>query len=266
MRLRSDRLNDADNVRVHRARDAGGAVRCAALCAGVVFMAMLVAWSCSAQSKQPPPTQETPAKAPVSYRVPLIAEGLHLADFAGMQPRPELKDKLQEIGGFTQAVPNDGQPATQKTEVWLGYTKSAIYFVFICHDDHPGLIRGHLARRENILNDDFISVLLDPFEDRRKGVTFRVNPMGVQADAAWTENNNPDYSYDQVWDSEGRVTPDGWMALVEIPFRSLRFRPNGSNWGVVLMRSLPRNSEWDYWPRVSANVSVVAGASEVRVV
>ena len=65
----------------------------------------------------------------------------------------------------------------------------------------------------------------------------------------------PDFSYDQVWDSEGRVTDKGWMALVAIPFRSLRFRRSGPDWGVVFARNLPRNSEIDYWPRVAANIS-----------
>ena len=127
--------------------------------------------------------------------------------------------------------------------------------VFVCHDHRPGEIRGHLARRENILTDDNVSVLLDPFQDRRKGVLFTVNAAGVQADAAWTEYSNPDYSYDQVWDSEGRVTKDGWIALVAIPFRSLRFRAVGSDWGVVFSRNLPRNSEVDYWPRVSTSIT-----------
>jgi hypothetical protein len=190
--------------------------------------------------------------------VPLIAEGLKLSDFEGMEPRPGLKDKLLHISGFTQTTPRDGQPPTEQTEVWAAYTKSAFYLVFVCHDRHPEQIRGHLARRENVLNDDNVSVLLDPFQDHRKGVLFTVNPAGVQADAAWAENSsNPDYSYDQVWDSEGRVTPDGWMALVAIPFRSLRFRPGGLDWGVVFMRNFPRNSEVDYWPRVSTNISGV---------
>ncbi|HEY0757933.1 MAG TPA: carbohydrate binding family 9 domain-containing protein [Acidisarcina sp.] len=174
-----------------------------------------------------------------------------------MTPRPELRDKLSRIGGFIQNTPADGQPATQQTEVWLARSRAALYIVFICHDAQPARIRGHLARRENILNDDNVSVLLDPFQDRRRGVLFTVNPAGVQADAAWTENDNPDYSYDQVWDSEGAVTPGGWMALFALPFRSLRFRPGSFDWGIVLMRSLPRNSEVDYWPRVSASVSGV---------
>jgi hypothetical protein len=197
------------------------------------------------------------AQPPIEYKAPLITEKLRLSDFAGMAPKPELKDKLLKISGFIQNTPHDGQPATEETEVWLGYTKSSIYFVFICHDRHPELIRGHLARRENILKDDYVAVFLDPFQDRRKGVVFGVNPAGVQADAAWDEINGTDFSYDQVWDSEGQVTREGWMALIAIPFRSLRFRPNGSDWGVVFQRNFPRNSEQDNWPHISTNITGV---------
>ena len=189
-------------------------------------------------------------------RVPLLSEPLRLSDFEGMQPKPELREKLLKISGFTQITPQDGHPGTEETEVWMGYTRSAIYFAFICYDHHPDLIRSHLARREDILSDDYVAVLLDPFEDRRKGVLFEVNPAGVQADAAWTDNasNTTDYSYDQVWDSEGKTTPQGWLALIAIPFRSLRFR-SGSDWGVVFSRNFPRNSETDLWPRVAAGIS-----------
>jgi hypothetical protein len=191
----------------------------------------------------------------IGVRAPLIDRGLHLADFPNLQPRPDLRARLAMVSDFIQNSPVDGQPATEKTEVWMAYTKSAIYFVFICYDRHPELIRGHLARRENILNDDGVAVLLDPFRDRRLGTLFRVNPAGVQADASWSEPNNTDYSYDTVWDSEGQVTKDGWMALIAIPFRSLRFRSNESDWGVVFGRFFPRNSETDLWPRVAANVT-----------
>jgi len=222
-------------------------------------LAMVASQVSSAVSHKPIALQsETPkAQASDNYRVPLLAEGLRLSDFAGMEPRPELKSKLLRIAGFSQSTPRDGQPPTEETEVWLGHTKSVLYFVFICHDHHADGIRGHLARRENVLKDDYVSVLLDPFQDRRTGVLFTVNPAGVQADAAWSETNGTDYSYDQVWDSEGRVTRDGWMALVAIPFRSLRFRSGGSDWGVVFRRNYPRNSEMDYWPRVAADISGV---------
>jgi hypothetical protein len=159
------------------------------------------------------------------------------------------------VSGFIQSTPSDGQHPSEATEVWLAHTNTKLYVVFLCFDRHPSLIRTHLARRENITNDDTVTVLLDPFQDRRRGVLFQVNAFGVQADASWVEPNASDYSFDQVWDSEGRVTSNGWMALLAIPFRSLRFPAHTAQWGVVFERNFPRNSETDYWPRVAASVS-----------
>jgi hypothetical protein len=201
------------------------------------------------------PSQPPRAQAPSDMKVPLLSKPLLLSDFVGMEPRSELKPQLSEITGFIQNQPSDGQPATEATEVWLGRTSTTLYFVFVCHDHRAAAIRSHLARRENVLNDDNVSVLLDPFQDRRKGILFTVNPAGVQADAAYSDSNGSDYSYDQVWNSEGRTTPEGWLALIAIPFQSIRSHRASSDWGVVFMRTLPRNSEQDWWPRISASVS-----------
>ncbi len=203
------------------------------------------------------PTVPPPMQAVGEAKVPLLDGPLRLADFVGMVPKAELRGRLTEISGFTQKAPRDGERATEDTEVWMGHTKEALYVVFVCHDHRVSAVRGHLSRRENILTDDTVSVLLDPFQDRRRGVLFTVNSAGVQADAAWTEPSDTDYSYDQVWDSDGRVTADGWLALIAIPFRSLRFRGLGSDWGAVFSRNFPRNSETDYWPRVTTTVTGV---------
>ncbi len=224
-----------------------------------VVVLLAIGTSAAAQDSKPTVVPETRPKVerPSDYKVPLLTQGLHLDDFAGMEPRAGLREELTEITGFTEKEPNNGKPPSEKTDVWLGHTLTALYVVFVCHDDRPALIRGHLARRENILHDDYVSVLLDPFQDRRKGVLFAMNPAGVQADASWTEGDRPDYSYDQVWESEARTTRDGWLALFAIPFQSLRFRPGTQGWGVVFERNLPRNSETDSWPAISSNISGV---------
>ena len=125
---------------------------------------------CGAQEGKPTvvPTEPPKAQRPSDARVPMLDQPLRLTDFNGMQPRAELRSKLAEITDFIQNTPRDGEPATEKTEVWLGHTKVALYIVFICHDHCPAEIRGHLARRENILTDDNVTVLLDPFQDRRR--------------------------------------------------------------------------------------------------
>ena len=218
-------------------------------------MLAILSLTMQAQENHPTAVSEAPVKPQTAtdYRVGLLSQPLRLADFEGMEPRPAIADRLTKITDFTQSAPNDGRPATQRTEAYLGRTATALYVVFLCFDKEPRLIRGHLARRENILKDDTVSVLLDPFQDHRRGTLFAVNPAGVQADAAWTEGSGSDYSYDQVWDSAGQINRQGWMALLAIPFRSLRFR--GQDWGVVLSRSLPRNSETDSWPHIATNVT-----------
>ncbi len=208
-----------------------------------------------AQSKQSASTAKPASVPPTIAIVPVIDRPLKLDDFTGMAPRAELRGKLAHVTGFIQQQPADGKPATEETEVWMAYSRSTLYFVFLCHDSHPDQVRTHLARRENVQTDDNVAVLLDTFKDHRTGVLFQVNAAGVQADGSWSEPNGADYSYDTVWDSDGRVTKEGWMALIAIPFRSLRFHAEQRDWGVVLYRSLPRNSESDYWPRVAANVS-----------
>ncbi len=185
----------------------------------------------------------------------MLHHDLSLGDFAGMKPSAALADTLAHVSAMVQNQPQDGKPESERTEVWLGRTNTTLFAVFVCYDHAPATTRGHLARRENIGNDDSVGLLLDPFQDRRRGILFQLNPAGVQADANWTENNDPDYSYDQVWDSAARRTPQGWIALMAIPFRSIRSRSTAPEWGVVLSRNLPRNSETDYWPRVSQSVS-----------
>ena len=233
--------------------------------AAVFVLSMLLqAASAAAQnssSQQGKPTA-VPASLPraqplIDRDVPRLNAPLRLTDFAGMRPSDAVKDHLTAASAFAQTNPHDGQPATQKTEVYIGYTTDTLYVTFLCFDTNPELIRAHLTRRENVTNDDTVSVLLDPFQDRRRGILFKLNAAGVQADAAWTENTDEDYSYDQVWDSEGQVTSQGWMALFAIPFRSIRFRPGAPGWGVVLFRGMPRNSETDTWPHIATSISGV---------
>ncbi len=197
-----------------------------------------------------------PHEQPLTDRtVPRLTAPLRLADFEGMHPSEALQGHLATFSGFRQTVPTDGQAASEATEVYMGYTSTTLYVVFLCFDRHPELIRSHLARRENVTSDDNVALLLDPFQDHRRGIFFQLNPAGVQADAAWTDGNGNDYSYDQVWDSEGSINAKGWMALFAIPFRSLRFRPGANDWGVVLTRNIPRNSESDNWPHISTSIA-----------
>src|SRR5215472_2021901 len=90
-----------------------------------VCLAFAGAIAVPAQVTKPAATPVLPQKPQPSsdYKVPLIEEALHLSDFTGMQPRADLKGQLTHIAGFIQQVPNDGQPGTEDTDVYLAHTK-----------------------------------------------------------------------------------------------------------------------------------------------
>ena len=170
-------------------------------------------------------------------------------------PPPALSD-FALVRGFVQQTPTDGSPATEETNVYLGYDDRAFYAVFVASDRDPDRIRARMTPRENIGADDFVTLMLDTDHDRRRAYTFRSNPRGIQWDALWTEGQGFDTSFDAIWKSEGRLTSTGYVVSFEIPFKSLRFPTSGpSTWAIVLSRSIPRDQgEVSYWPRVSSEI------------
>ncbi len=199
------------------------------------------------------------ARAASDAQIPRISTPPRLEDFEDMKPHGAATE-LRKISGFTQQQPSDGKPATQPTDVYIGYDATRLYVVWVCWDSKPHAVRAHLSRREAVTppDDDYVELIIDTFHDQRHGFLFDVNPMGTQADALWTEGSGADYSFDTVWESRARLTTKGFIIRMAIPFRSLRFHPsNGELWGATFMRYIAHNDEVDYWPYVSSRISGV---------
>jgi hypothetical protein len=209
----------------------------------------------SALSVWTPPALTAQAGSVQVSRVagPPDVEALGQRPLAG---HPPTLAELVRVTGFIQQNPSDGTPATQRTEVYLGYDDRALYAVFVATDSEPDRIRARMASRENLGADDFVTLILDTDHDSRRAYAFRSNPRGVQWDALWTEGQGFDTSFDAVWGSRGRLTPTGYVVSFEIPFKSLRFPTTGSQtWGIVLSRNIPRDQgEVSYWPWVSSEI------------
>src|SRR6266540_3929058 len=138
------------------------------------------------------------------------------------------------ITDFQQREPGDGIPVSQRTTAYLSYDDANLYVVFVCRDD-PAKVRARIARREEIGADDEVVLYLDTFRDRERAYFFMTNPLGVQMDGILTEGQDEDLSWDAVWQSDGRLTPDGYVVRMTIPFRSLRFpSAPAQTWGVAL--------------------------------
>jgi hypothetical protein len=192
--------------------------------------------------------------------IPRVSRPPKLEEFLTMEPAPYWQGKLAKVDRFTQRVPSDGAPASQRTEAYLGYDDKNLYTIFICFDSEPQKLRARLSRREDIFDDDTVEIILDTFHDHRHAYAFNVNPLGVQQDALWTEgpgtgNDNFDPSFDTVWNSAGKVTDRGYVVWIAIPFRSLRFASSDpQTWGIFLNRGIPRNNEDTFWPPYSTRI------------
>jgi hypothetical protein len=162
------------------------------------------------------------------------------------------------LGGFSQYQPVDGRPAEERTDVLVWYSPTAIHFGIVAYDRNPGSIHASVSDRDNIGNDDNVTIYLDTFNDRRRAFFFGVNPLGVQDDGVRSEgagtaagslgggsvDRNPDF----IYQSKGMVTDSGYVVEVRIPFKSLRFPGGGAQrWGLNIVSDVKRTGYEDTW-------------------
>jgi len=196
-------------------------------------------------------TPAAPAAARPSVAIPRVSTPPALEDYLDGVPRP---DEVA-ITTFLQREPGDGVPASQPTEAYLSYDAANLYIIFVARDRDPSSIRASMTRREGFGNDDFVGVMLDPFREGRRAYLFIVNPLGVQLDGV-TADRDDDYSFDTVWESEGRLTPFGFVVRMAIPFKSLRFpSADAQEWGIALARAIRRNNETSFWPLITRRIA-----------
>ena len=160
-----------------------------------------------------------------------------------------LYTRIRPIDGFLQQEPHEGQPATQKTEVWLLYDDSNIYVTARCWSTDPSRIVANEMRRDsfaNFQNDNF-AVLFDTFHDRRNGVQFQSTPLGGMSDSLITDERDSNRDWNTVWDARARRFEQGWTVEFVIPFRSLRYpAPGPQDWGVQFRRVARGQNEFSY--------------------
>ena len=161
---------------------------------------------------------------------------------------------IEPVTDFRQRDPVDGAPGSEPTEVRIGYDANALYFGFVFHDSEPSLIRRSILHRGGRIDkDDRVIVALDTYHDRRNAYIFEVGALGTQDDALISDESMTldDWNWDGVFTSETRVTEDGWVLELEIPFTTIRFPDvDEPTMGIAFMRSIRRKNESVFWPHI----------------
>ncbi len=156
------------------------------------------------------------------------------------------------IDAFYQHEPDDGEPATERTELRVLYDDSALYVSFICYDSEPDKIVRRLTRRDRRVPSDFVQVAIDSYNDQTSAFVFEVNAAGVKRDFLMlNDGNEEDITWDGIWDAAVAMRDDGWSVELKIPYQTLRFSEEDEQvWGFNAARMIDRKNEYAMWAHI----------------
>jgi hypothetical protein len=210
-----------------------------------------------------PPSAAQPIVPPPPPSEPVLpAAGLAATQYEARPSRfdsaPVIDGHLDEavwktathIGDFRQLEPKEGEPATEPTDVYLGFDKDNLYIGVRCHDSEPKkIVTTTLTRDSDIGYDDTIQILLDTFHDGRNAFLFSTNSGGVKVDGLIrNEGEQINLDWDGIWDVQGSRDAGGWTAEIAIPWRTLRFPQKAEQtWGFIIEREVARKQERTLW-------------------
>jgi len=139
--------------------------------------------------------------------------------------------------------PGDNVPAPVATRALLAYGKTDLYVAIQAYDPDPSQIRATFTDRDAIWYDDFAGIRIDTFNDSRNAFDFFCNPFGVQADQKVTSQNE-DSSWNAIWESQGKITENGYTVEMAIPFSSIKYQSGKGEkmWGFEIARVYPRSA------------------------
>ena len=149
-----------------------------------------------------------PAQAVASNKEPLVIPRLTKAPkIDGVLDNPIWETEALKIDTFVQLSPKENGEPTEKTVAYLGYDEKNLYVAFRAYDSQASKVRCSITKRDGCLEDDWVFIMLDTFNEKRRAFSFLLNPVGVQMDMMRVEeggNDNMDDSWDTVFLSDGQ--------------------------------------------------------------
>ena len=172
----------------------------------------------------------------------------------------------EAISGFVQQEPDEGKPATEKTDAWIFFDDKNIYVSARCYESHPERRVANEMRRDTaqLRQNDTFAVLFDTFHDKRNGYIFYANAIGGLSDGQITDEGPPNNDWNTVWEVKTGRFDGGWTIEMAIPFKSLRYPPGrDQTWGINLRRVVRWKNEWSHLAPVPRALTTFRGILKV---
>ena len=175
---------------------------------------------------------------------------------------------------FTQREPQDGQPASERTEVRVVFDEEALYVGVWAFDSRPNeIVPGERIRDYDVVQSDNVILIFDTYKDEQNGFVFGTTPAGIEYDGQVANegqgggrfggggrgNQNRFQSgagggFNKNWDGSWTVATsldgEGWYAEFRFPFNTLRYGTESPSWGFNVARRIRRLNEESFWSPV----------------
>ena len=208
---------------------------------------------------------------------------------AGVTNPPVIDGRLDDAAwgraalmtGFTQREPQDGQPASEPTEVRVVFDDEALYVGVWAFDSRPGeIVLGERIRDYEVSASDNVILILDTYKDEQNGFVFGTTPAGIEYDGQVANEgrgggrfgsgggggggrggggqrrfqSGAGGGFNKNWDGSWTVATsldgEGWYAEFRIPFNTLRYGTDSPSWGFNVARRIRRLNEESFWSPV----------------
>ena len=198
--------------------------------------------------------------APFGAGAQIEAEQAKSIDAFQVEKAPVIDGQLDDDAwGFStpikdlhEVIPLEFSPPSEESLIFVVYTREALYIGARFYDSEPDRVSAQvLAQGDFSFGDDSFTVIVDPFNNGRSGYAFDLTAGGVRNQAVFANVTDENWQWEGIWHGAAVRDDEGWIAEIEIPFKTLSFNPDNPTWGLNFVRYIGRKAEQIGW--VSAN-------------
>lgn len=153
-------------------------------------------------------------------------------------------------GEFLNYIPNNGDLASNKTEVKMFHNGNSLYISAIYYDTVTNVQIGSLKRDDigtSGADSDSFSIILDTYNQQQAGYFFIVNMGGALIDALVARRGDGfriSTSWNTAWNAKTSVKGKLKIFEIEIPLKALGYKTDTSEWGVMFHTRNIKINEW----------------------
>ena len=217
--------------------------------------------------------------SPALPQVPTATVEMKTAEAARTDGSISIDGRLDEeawseatvITDLHQILPVEFSEPSQQTEFLVIYDDDALYLAARMYDDQPDRVVAKVLRQGGqSWWDDQFNIVLDPFNDKRSGYRFQVNPNGVWEEGLFKGGDQVQWEWSGIWQAAASRDEQGWIAETRIPFKTVSFNPENDTWGINFNRRIARNNESVGWvsrnrtqnPGISGEITGLSGLDQ----